>query len=119
MACHGDWHGSLTQRANPDHLGKDIPFCLAGTERGELGEPMGREDTQQGEQVVVGLSCWLGDCCSFSGLGGSQLCFFWGGWGPDTCASVHRSWARGGVTALNTLPLVRINNIKVMGFCIF
>lgn len=117
LASHEDWHDSLTQRAKPDHLCKDISFCLAGMERAELGEPTGGESTQQGEQVVVGLSCWPGDCPSFSGLGGSQLCF--GGHRPDTCAFMHRSGVWGGERALNTFPLVRINNIKVMGLCIF
>lgn len=78
LACHEDWHASLTQRANPDHLCKDISFFLAGTEREEMGGPMGREDAQQvsglwwdfpaGQEIAPHFLGWVDHSCAFGGV---------------------------------------------------
>lgn len=71
----GIWHVTetgmtLTQRAKPEHLWKVISFCLAGMEREVLGEPVGRENTRQGE---------LG--CGRTFLLARRLpLIFWAGW---------------------------------------
>lgn len=97
----GIWHVTetgmtLTQRAKPEHLWKVISFCLAGMEREVLGEPVGRENTQQGE-LGCGRTFLLARRLPLIFWAGwiTAVLFFWGGGGPDTCAFEHRRLGAG------------------------